>query len=554
MIINKKKISIILIVVAILVGFNFSSIHAYLFGVQSKHYYQDAINISTNTEMGENIFSIQSKYEVGIYNLYYQEAVANKISILMKNNEKSNTPLMLYNAFGTNTSSFYFSFFANEKYSVEYNIHCDDQSIEDFIQEAVVTKVDDNIYATQLIGFVPNMKNTVTINIKNNNEIIHSYSYTINMPKSISNVQTKLETIELSQGQQLSEGLYAMFGLDKSFNSNIYLFDNNGILRSELPLKNYRSDRIIFDGDMMIYSYRKSGLMKVNSLGRILDFYDFDGYTQHHDFIYDKDNDKILILVNKKGEDTIEDYVISIDAATKEVKEIVDMEALLPSLYAQAKSPEEGNTYGGDELDWIHLNSMSLDGSNLILSARELSTVIKLKNIYDQASIDYMIADENLYQDSEYEKYLLEKEGEFISQAGQHTITYQEDDTLQNGQYYLYMYNNNFTSSRTRQDIDWSIIEGAGTYTKGVNSYYYKYLVDENNNTYSLVEKIAIPYSSIVSSVQEYENGNIISSSGMATCFNEYDQEGNLIQQFNYDAEKYAYRVFKYSFKDIYFE
>lgn len=554
MIINKKKISIIMLILTILIGYNFSSIHAYLSKVQSKYYYQNAIQISSNSKMGESIYTIESLYEVSIYNLYYQEEVANQISTLMDHTKQSNTPLMLYNAFGTNTSSFYFSFFANEKYSVEYSIHAEDNSIEDFTQEAVVTKTDDGVYAAQLIGFVPDMKNLATINIKNDNEIINTYSYTINMPKNVLNVQTQLETSELSQGQPLSDGLYAMFGLDKSFNSNIYLFDNNGVLRSELPLENYRSDRIIFDETTMIYSYRKSGLMKVNNLGRIIDFYDFDGYTQHHDFIYDKDNDKFLILVNKEGEDTIEDYVISIDATSKEVEEIADMESLLPSLYAQAKSPEEGNTYGGDELDWIHLNSLSLDGNNLILSARELSTIIKLSNIYDKAKIDYMIADENLYKDSEFKEYILDKDGDFISQAGQHTLTYQEDGSLQDGQYYLSMYNNNFTSSRTRQDIDWSIIDGAGTYTKGVSSYYYKYLVDENNNSYSLVKKIAIPYSSIVSSVQEFENGNIITSSGMATCFNEYDQEGNLIQQFNYDAEKYAYRVFKYTFEDVYFE
>ena len=35
--------------------------------------------------------------------------------------------------------------------------------------------------------------------------------------------------------------------------------------------------------------------------------------------------------------------------------------------------------------------------------------------------------------------------------------------------------------------------------------------------------------------------------------FGEYDEDGNLIVQFNYGAKKYAYRVFKYTF-DNWFE
>lgn len=553
MIKNKTKYSIILIVIAIFLGLNFSSIHAYLSEVQNKSYYQSALHLNINSAMGENIYSINSQYELDIYNSYYQEEVSNKIDGLMKKNEIEKTPVIIYNPYGTNTSSFYFSYFADKDCTLEYTVHVNDEDISDYKQNATTSKVQEGIYASQLIGFIPNMENTVTIQIKDGDTVVQSYTYTMNVPKSESNVQTKLEVSELAEGQELSDGLYAMFGLDKSFDSNIYLFDNEGILRSELPLKNYRSDRIIFTDETMIYSYRKSGLIEVDKLGKIVEFYDFDGYKQHHDFIYDEENNKFLILVNKDGESTIEDFVIAVDADTKEVSEVANMKELLPSLYEQALSPEEGNTYGGDELDWIHLNSLTLDGDDLIVSSRELSSIIKISDIYGKSKVDYIIADENIYSDSEYADTLLSKASDFISQTGQHAITYEEDDSLEEGQYYLYMFNNNFTSSRTRQDIDWSFIEGAGTYTKGDNSYYYKYLVDEKEGTYDLVDKIAIPYSSIVSSVQEYEN-NIVSSSGMSTCFNEYDSDGNLIRQFNYDAEKYAYRVFKYSFIGFYFK
>ena len=34
---------------------------------------------------------------------------------------------------------------------------------------------------------------------------------------------------------ELQDGLYAILGHDKSFNPNLYLYDNDGILRVEIP-------------------------------------------------------------------------------------------------------------------------------------------------------------------------------------------------------------------------------------------------------------------------------------------------------------------------------
>ena len=114
------------------------------------------------------------------------------------------------------------------------------------------------------------------------------------------------------------------------------------------------------------------------------------------------------------------------------------------------------------------------------------------------------------------------------------------------------MYNNNYQGARTRPKFNWKNYKGTGTYEKGSNSYYYKYLVNDENKTYELVDQVALPYSSIVSSVEEFKN-HLVTSSGMSHCFDEYDQEGKLIRQFNYTSKKYAYRVFKYDFKNIWF-
>ena len=154
----------------------------------------------------------------------------------------------------------------------------------------------------------------------------------------------------------------------------------------------------------------------------------------------------------------------------------------------------------------------------------------------------------SLYKKTSLAKYLLKRTGvKFVGHAGQHTITVEKDDTLPNGQYYLYLYNNNFGSAKTLPKFSWKSYKGVGSYKKGKASYYYKYLVDEKKKTYRLVKKFAVPYSSVVSSVQHFDE-NITFSSGMNHTYGEYDKNGKMIRTFTYQSKRYAYRVMKYKY------
>ena len=46
----------------------------------------------------------------------------------------------------------------------------------------------------------------------------------------------------------------------------------------------------------------------------------------------------------------------------------------------------------------------------------------------------------------------------------------------------------------------------------------------------------------------QHLGGNIPFSSGMSKTFGEYDKDGKLIKSFEYEADKYSYRVMKYEF------
>ncbi len=96
------------------------------------------------------------------------------------------------------------------------------------------------------------------------------------------------------------------------------------------------------------------------------------------------------------------------------------------------------------------------------------------------------------------------------------------------------MFNNNYQGARTRPNFDWSNYPGTGTYNEEETSYFYQYKVNENDKTYELVKSFELPYSSIASDVEILDN------------------DGNLIRQFNYNSKKYAYRVFKYEFNNLF--
>ena len=128
-----------------------------------------------------------------------------------------------------------------------------------------------------------------------------------------------------------------------------------------------------------------------------------------------------------------------------------------------------------------------------------------------------MIHRGTIYNGTDIAKYQLKREGDFVANAGQHMITVEYDDSLPEGQYYLYMFNNNYGKATSIPTFDWSMYPNVGNFKSGT-SYYSKFLVDEKTRTYKLAQQFSLPYSAIVSSVQHL-GGNIPFSSGMSKTF-----------------------------------
>lgn len=492
------------------------------------------------------------------YDLDVQEAIQSQIDALKEQDHKMEDPLLIFDPYGTNTTSLYIWFEEEEASALSYTIQCDGYA--DF-NRTLYSNSEDNTSSThehQLIGLVPGESNTITLSAKDSDgTLLEQVEFTVEAPQLSSGYPTQIEK-NTENDTELSEGLYMTFGLNYSYDGYSFLIDNEGTVRGELPLDGDMIENIMFYDDAMFYSVDLSKAVRIDRLGKVIAVYEFPEYELHHDYVLNSDGE-IIALATEYAKDSVEDIIIAIDLESGDVEKIIDFDEVMGDYKALTQPYSADSMWGSQDWDWLHFNSIQLvNEDEMILSSRETSTIMKFDNIYDDITIDYFIGPENVWADTAYSQYLLTKEGNFTNAAGQHNVVYETDDSLEEGQYYLYFYNNNFWSYESRSE---SISGSEGNSTSFQDdgnsiSYYTRYLVDENEGTYQLVDSLSVPYSSIVSSVQWYGD-ELIVNSGMRTEFYIYDADGELLASYAYnDADEsifLGYRIYKYSFTDFWF-
>ena len=487
-----------------------------------------------------------------IYTKAYQDDVYDTLQTLRK--EKTYTlaePFLASNPYGTNTTGLYIAFTTDEKSTVQYTVEAD--GYPDFTRTLAGEPSKEHEYL--LVGIIPDVENKITITcLDDEGNEIDSNVITYHAPKLLgSKDNVKLELNRLQDESKLTDGLYAMLG-NRTEEDNkevdfILLYDNDGILRSEIPVKSYRACNMNYDGEWIYFSISSSQIAAMDARGRIHKFYNMQDYHLHHDYILGQNND-LLVLASKEEADTEEDMILSVDLDSKEVDPIIDLKELFHDYYQKCSTDSE------DPMDWIHINSIRLiDEDSIIISSRETSTIIKIDDIYEKPTIDYLIGSKQFWSDSGYDDLVLEQIGDFSLNAGQHCVEIWQDENLEPGQYYLYFYNNN-NATITTYDYDYSQDPGyfkAYSGLDGEESYYTMYLVDETNRTFELVEEIPVAYSAYVSSVQKYKGNKIVDSGEPFTAV-ELDEQNNVIQSLVGSGSTWWYRVFKYDFNGYWFQ
>lgn len=545
---NLKMISIILLILLIIIGI-FFGVKLYLKELKEKNLNnKDWIEKNVklvDSDINDNVLKVSKDKDIKIYNMLYQKVIDEMIGKQSK--ASINDPFIVYNPYGTNNNSINFYFKTDNKVKVSYKIEVD--GFNDFSKTLKGGYSKNHSY--QLIGFIMGYKNVLTLTLTDENGKSEDYIYNLDFTNYSNAKQTKLKVTK-KLDDELSNGLFAILGDSSDVQDYVHLYDNDGVLRSEIPINGYRAVNLLFKDDDMYFSISETKMVRVGNLGMVEKKYDLKNYKLHHDYTFDEDGN-LLILTSDTNSDSCEDEIIKLDTESGDILDSFSLEEVFKDVresayYNKAEVAKEVESVG---VDWMHINTINYLGDDtVILSSRETSSIIKLSNIFDNPKIDYIIGDESFWKNYDEKDYLLTKIGNFTHQGGQHTVTYEK--TSEDGVYYLSMFNNNIGISTTVPDFDWSKI--GLTYSSPKDdgkSYYYKYKVDENKGTYELVQKFEVPYSAYMSSVQSY-GSHIIVDSAQACTYSERNSDGDVIRSYKVKCESSVYRVFKYDFSNLF--
>ena len=507
---------------------------------------------------------VPDEYEEDGFTYYdedVQQRLGQQLMEMVGQGASMDAPLAVLDPFGTGSNGLLLSFQTERRSQIRYTVHTTSAELPDYTAVAQ-SSADGNSFSRNhcflLIGLVPGETNEVTLEaLGERGRVQQTVTFTIEMPEAVSGYANQLDTTDGGSTAALTDGLYYAMGLGDYYGYTFF-FDNDGVLRYEMVLEGFHSDRFLYtDGGLYTcVSSRKIALM--SPLGQAVRVYDLGQYELHHDINWGPDG-TILALVNDTEQDTVMDVVISLDPATGEVSEVVDFSELMDGYYGEMTHPVPitgGSFWQAGEDDWLHLNSvqyMEKDDS-ILVSSRETSTIIKVSDIGGTPTLSAFIGDPAFWADTPYADLCYAMDGDFVAQYGQHDVELVADDSLEDGQYLLRMYDNNYWSLSTRDGYDPELADSVSTsLTSGDASYITFYLVDDNAKTFSLVEQHAVPYSAIVSNAQEI-GGNFVVNSGVAHQFGEYDSDGNLIRAFDYDCMMNGYRVMKGDFVGYWFQ
>ena len=504
---------------------------------------------------------------------YYDEEVQDRLAytllqLTQEENYTLESPLAILNPFGTGSNGLYLYFGTNNPTKVQYTVSVEDESIADYTAwannagEAGFSRVQEFL----LIGLVPGQENTVTLTAYNRQGAqTQSASFTIDMPEPTSGYDVTLETVDGDSAQELSNGLYYAMGIGGQYGYTFF-YDNDGVMRYEMVLEGYHSDRFLWDDDgSLITCVGSTKVARLNRFGQVTQVYDLGTYELHHDINWGPEGTILALATDLEGE-TVEDQVLQIDLESGEVTHIVDFTQVFQSYFDITRPVQATDPFGlwsEGEWDWLHLNSLQYDESDnsIIVSSRETSTIIKCA-LGEEPQIVWMAGNPDFWEGTDFAQYSLEAQGDFSYQYGQHDVELMSSEEVEalgfeapeEGQLYLRVYDNNYYAMSSRDDFQVEVPEDVGTANMedGVDSHVYYYLVDEGAGTFTLVDSFDLPYSSLVSNAQ-WRGDSYTVNNGVHQCFEEYDQQGSLIRQYKYTCTANGYRVMKDDFEGYWF-
>lgn len=289
------------------------------------------------SKISNEVLIMDAPKDISAYNMLYQSISNEVINATLKMNEYNiENPLIIYNPYKTNKNSVNIYFNTEEEVEIKYTIKVDGYS--NFTR--TLKKYENNkTYSYQLIGFVMGKENTLILEATDKNNNVKTYTFKLDFTKYESGVQKKLK-VKTKNDEKQSDGLFTILGNDNSNGDTTYIYDNDGILRGEIPIIGYRTARILFDEEDIYMAASERRIVKINNLGQVEEKYNLGRYKYHHDYVFDKDKN-LLILASDTKKDTCEDIIIRLNTKTGKVDKVLDLEDLFPELRENAYYEED---------------------------------------------------------------------------------------------------------------------------------------------------------------------------------------------------------------------
>lgn len=544
----------------------------------------------------KNVITREYKNIKEVYNTKKSAATEELLTDIKKKGEyTTEKPLWAYNPYGTNNNSLYLYFNSHGKCYCRYTVSVEDKNIPDFTR-TLSNGASGNVsqeHEYQIIGLVPGQTNYIILKLYNSkNELSETLYYKVKMPKSRTGAQTILKSETGRSKVSIQNGLFTVFQAPVSNKktvtktvtkkvkkkgktlkkkvkkkvtvtvekSAVLLYDNSGVLRAELPvLQAGRNAEIIYDN--LVYAYSSNGIAQVNSLGQVVGVVQSPNYLFTGEFAYDGFGSLYVpgYFLARSSMPVFAD-ILKVELESGDVTQALGGEFLGTLVRSHLK---KGNSRSG------FIDSIQVVGTNqLLLSSSGLSSIFKVSNVNSlMPKLDYIISDKDLWKsdNKKQRKWLKKKiltktlpEGAsappeqtplvnsildtkqetpdvFVSQYGQNALVIDQPSSLAEGQYYLYLLNNN---------------AGRGAAKENENSYYYRYLVDETAGTYILDQKDRLEKNAEGGNVTPFAESYLYCISDKKT-FLECDTQGKTVKSFQ--TKQKIYRVYKNDWKGFWF-
>lgn len=462
------------------------------------------------------------KKKTDIFSLKYQKAAGSVLGGLKKKRKYSlMDPLLVVNPFGTNETGLYVFFKHGFRVNVKYRVSVkkpdatEEFDLPDF-SESLYTNTSNLPLAEQegqIIGLIPGRKNYVSLYLYDEEEsLVAKAGYRIELPPTKEEMKERLHAELDREVEQLSKGLFVLFGLHPNEKErSLPFYDNLGILRARLKMKKGAEDvNLKFLDGRLFYAIDKRSYALVNPLGKIEKIFSFaKGYETYGDFDFTPAN-RYMLTFGKKG--SRKNLLLAIDLYDGKTWEILDFNTFLKN----------------KEKDFQFSSIRIMNDNDILVSEKSTSSILRIDNVFRRPEAKALIGGEELRK--AFKEISYEKEGDFTSHLHQSAVYMDRNQSMDKRSYRIFVLNHD---------------------GKKEGTLCYEYLLDEAKKTYELISTLTLPGASVNGGISRDEDSLILSLSE-AGLISEFNKDGNMVAKYSLKGESF-YKAMKFDMKGSWF-